>query len=118
MIKAYKTRYFYRDERGEALVHTHTQLMDESKFCEEKIVETFDTFDDAWDWFKQNTIWFAEQFGKKKWIEIDMEKLEPKNFRTPSYIVIYRKEVAITMKELMDMDSDLAIQYIKERWNA
>ena len=118
MIKAYKTKYFYRDERGEERVFTYKKLMDESKFCEERVVETFNSFDEAWNWFRENNFWYAEGFGKRKWIEIGMKKIEPKNFKSPSYIVIYSEEVEISMKELMDMNSDLAIQYIKERWNA
>ena len=124
MIKSYRRKFYYQDDKRRISIWNDIVLRDESNT--QIKVTPIDTFEDLlketsnWNYwndtmhqtkitkgfFKRQTV-VSYSFDNSNYISED-------NFEPGEFIFCY-KEVKISMKQLMEEPADLVIQYMKER---
>lgn len=126
MLKTYKRKYWYEDAEDRYMIRDREVIADENNTIvgEKYVVETFEDFESALNWFETHSCWNAsvrrdipftgdavilEYWGSKG-------KLTKKTFTSPAKIIAENIEIKMTLREILDMYADDAIKYIKERW--
>lgn len=121
MLKAYKVEFYYHDDVKDILIHSDKSIENDLLITNNELEEyrKFDNFDDFFEFFKKNRGLMNVDAGMSC-VRLDIfgtvRHVTKANFK-PCSIQVKFEEIDLRFKDLMDMDADKAIQYIKERWN-
>ena len=113
--------YYHVDGKKDILIHTDESIEDGAVLTDKKLEYTkFDNFDEFFEFFKKNRGMMNVYVGTNC-VKLDIwgvkQQTVSKRCFLPCSILIKYEEISLKFKDLLDMDADMAIQYIKERWN-
>ena len=123
VLKAYKREIYYHvDGKKDILIHTDESIENDLFITTGELEEyaKFDNFDEFFEFFKKNRGMMNISVGMNC-VKLDIwsskQQTVSKICFLPCSILVKYEEISLKFKDLMDMDADIAIQYIRERWN-
>ena len=114
--------YYHVDGKNDVLIHTDESIENDLFITTGELEEyaKFDNFDEFLEFFKKNRGMMNVYVGTNC-VKLDIwgvkQQTVSKRCFLPCSILIKYEEISLKFKDLLDMDADMAIQYIKERWN-
>ena len=121
-LKAYKREIYYHvDGKKDILIHTDESIEDGALLTGKKLEYTkFDNFDEFFEFFKKNRGMMNISVDMN-YVKLDIwgvkQQTVSKRCFLPCSILVKYEEFNLKFKDLLDIDADMAIQYIRERWN-
>ncbi len=122
MIKAYRRTIWLNEKTDETLLHMDNVLTDDVIVRYDEMSNyKFETFDEFLEFCRKHKPFCAEvqNFGKNSYVFLnywgEKHRVTRSNW-SPSFLVVEYQEYNPSIKQLLDMDAEKVIKYIKERW--